>query len=53
MSDIDDVPEWVECDCDPADPCGYCEPCPCEAHALLMPDLCDNDPRNWDTEDQP
>lgn len=26
MSDIDEVPEWVECDCDPADPCGYCEP---------------------------
>lgn len=25
MSDTDDAPEWVECDCDPADPCGYCE----------------------------
>lgn len=24
MSDIDEVPEWVECDCDPNDPCGYC-----------------------------
>jgi hypothetical protein len=25
--------------------------CDCQAHRLLMPDLCDNDPKNWDTLD--